>query len=275
MFIDYDTVKAFLDANAIDKKVEIFTRDFFYSIIGRLKWFLALMLVLSEMVFFLREKLINKTSQLIEEINTRFSELIPEYRSWISNEDKMHLMSLGLIILTGIIIRIFCLYKTPIRYDEAFTFIMYVSKSLILGIANYSYFNNHILHTITSHFIYETLGSSLWVVRLTALILGIVLIPAAYIVFKRFANKNIRLLTSSIVAGSFLLIDYSCNARGYTLMTLMAVLSLGALNSYIKNRQLLSIFLFVCFSVLGIYAVPVYLVFTAAFWDIHCYSSVQ
>ena len=56
--------------------------------------------------------------------------------------------------------------------------------------------------------------------RLPALIAGILLIPATYLLFRVISNNLAALLSSALVAVSSPLIEFSTNARGYTTVTL-------------------------------------------------------
>ena len=94
-------------------------------------------------------------------------------------EDRVHLCALLVILLLTIGLRLFFLFQ-PMRYDEANTFIQYASKPLYVRPSDYSLPNNHLFHTFLVHTAYLLLGNKPWVIRLPALIAGILLAPASY-----------------------------------------------------------------------------------------------
>lgn len=204
----------------------------------------------------------------IKKLQNYFSNLITSFLSFFKGigqdfykeirEDKIHFLSFIIIIIVAILIRLFFLNQ-PIRYDEAVTFIDYVKKPLFLGLSDYHFTNNHIFYTFLAHITYILFGNQLWAIRLPALIIGILLISMTYVVGRIYYDKYTALLSSSIVASSSILIEYSVLARGYTLVCFffMAIL---ALVKYLKdNRNSFAWLLFAILSALGFYSIPIML----------------
>lgn len=138
-------------------------------------------------------------------------------------KNKWHLGALFLIFLSGVVARIVHLFQ-PMRYDEAWTYTYYASKSLIRGLSDYSLPNNHLFHTLLVKISVELFGNSPWAIRLPALTAGILLIPAVYLLTRKIANPNAGLLAAAGVASSAPLILYSTNARGYSMIGLLTLL---------------------------------------------------
>ncbi|MBI3600117.1 MAG: glycosyltransferase family 39 protein [Nitrospinae bacterium] len=106
---------------------------------------------------------------------------------------------------------------------------------------------------------YILFGNKTWVIRLPAFFAGILLVPASYLLIRSFYNKHAALLTAGSVASSSLLIEYSTNARGYTLICLFFLLIL-TLAKYLKeNRNSFAWLLFAALSTIGFYTIPVML----------------
>jgi uncharacterized membrane protein len=142
------------------------------------------------------------------------------------------------------------------RYDEAISFDQFASQPLNFLIRDYSVPNNHIFHNILVHFTTRIFGGEPWAIRLPALIAGILLIPVTAWLFKYFFGTLSGLLAAALVAGSSILIEYSINARGYSILTLIFLL-LIALTQYLRRRSNLAGWLaFVVLSAIGFYTIP-------------------
>jgi 4-amino-4-deoxy-L-arabinose transferase-like glycosyltransferase len=104
------------------------------------------------------------------------------------------------------------------RVDEAATWLFYSSKSALYGLVSYTLPNNHVFHTVlvsVSTFIF---GNHPWAIRLPAFVAGVAMIPLSYLAAKRLHGDGAALLTAAFVASSSVLIEFSTNARGYTLV---------------------------------------------------------
>jgi hypothetical protein len=174
------------------------------------------------------------------------------------NLDKSKRYLLLLIFLAALALRLVFLWQ-PIRYDEAFTYLNYASKPLFIGISNYSFPNNHLFHTLLVHFSCLVFGSGLWALRLPAFIAGVLTVPANYAVAYRFSDQDSALMAAGLVACSSFLIEYSTNARGYTLICLFFLLLINlAMYLYCQRNR----FVWLCFAVIsavGFYTIPIML----------------
>jgi 4-amino-4-deoxy-L-arabinose transferase-like glycosyltransferase len=169
--------------------------------------------------------------------------------------DLIPLLVLFGITLLGIFFRYAYLWK-PMGHDETYTFMAFASRGLRIAITDYHLPNNHVFHTILVNLFYELFGGSPAVIRMPALIAGVLIIPATYLIGKIFYNSKIGLVGASIVASLPVLIDYSTIARGYSIMTLFALLII-ALAAYLKDRPNLIVWgIFVLFASLGMYTNP-------------------
>ncbi|MBI4682702.1 MAG: glycosyltransferase family 39 protein [Nitrospirae bacterium] len=191
--------------------------------------------------------------------------VIRNLREAARKEDKIHTYTFILLILLAISVRIFYLFK-PIGPDETNIFESRIYHSLGLqGLINlftgYQLASDHMFNTVLSYLTFKLLGSeqSMWTYRLPALIAGILLVPATYIVVRIFYNKHSALLASGMVAASSYLIRYSTESRGYSFMCLFFFLIL-ALGAYLKeNNKIAGWHLFAILSALGFYTIPIML----------------
>ena len=104
------------------------------------------------------------------------------------------------------------------RVDEAAAWLFYSSKSALYALVSYTLPNNHVFHSMlvsVSTFIF---GNHPWAIRLPAFVAGVAMIPMSYVAAKRFYGEGAGLITAAFVASSSVLVEFSTNARGYTLV---------------------------------------------------------
>jgi len=166
----------------------------------------------------------------------------------ISNSDKLFLIS---IFLIGLFVRV-AFIDQPMRYDESFTYLNYVEnfKKLFL----YSAPNNHVLHTLLTKLNTILFGNEPQVIRLTALIFGLILIPISFFISKKqeFSGYFVALIYATFPY----LILYSTYARGYTILvfsTLIMIYLGDKIIAEAKKRLIISLSLV---SSIGLYAIP-------------------
>jgi hypothetical protein len=154
------------------------------------------------------------------------------------------------------------LYKInqKMDYDEAYTYIAFASKSIWTILSDYHLPNNHIFHTLLVHIAIQITGSGQpWSVRIPAYIAGVLIVPTIYLLARQLYNRPIAILATCLVVINPFLIQYSTNARGYSLLALITILTFG-LGSYLLHRK--NWFAWMLFSVLcalGFFTVPVML----------------
>jgi hypothetical protein len=164
--------------------------------------------------------------------------------------------TLTCILLIGMGLRSYYLSK-PLRFDESWTYLDFASKPLSVGLVNYPVPNNHIFNTLLIHITTSIWGFAPWVMRLPAYWAGILLIAATYRLTRQFYGSYPGILAAGLVAASSHLIEYSVNARGYTLVALLFVCLL-LLASALKNRPNTARWvLFALLGTIGLYTVPI------------------
>ena len=130
---------------------------------------------------------------------------------------------LAIIIICGLILRAGKL-NSPVDYDEAYTVVEFASRSWWTVISDYSLPNNHIFHSLLVRSSLLSLGMHPWSMRIPALLAGLGMIPTAYLLGKTFYSKETGLVSAALVAFFPALVDFSANARGYTLVGLFTLL---------------------------------------------------
>ncbi|GEM_PF-629129 len=182
-------------------------------------------------------------------------------RSTALNNTRSALIPVTLIVIViiGILIRLLFMAR-PMFYDEALTFIEYATISLPRLVARYNTPNNHIFHSVLMWISYHLFNSGEpFIIRLPVFITGILSIPAAYWVGARFYHPRVGLLTAALVAVSLPMIDYSVNARGYSIQVFIILLML-VIAHHVKTRN--NLLLWGAFSILaalGFWTIPVML----------------
>ena len=111
----------------------------------------------------------------------------------------------------------------PMRFDEAYTYNTYASQPWFVAVSKYDEPNNHVLHSLLVHAATRVFGDAPWAVRLPALLAGVLLVPATMLLTASVGGRRSATLAGLLVAISSPLIEYSTNARGYTLVCLCTV----------------------------------------------------
>jgi hypothetical protein len=173
--------------------------------------------------------------------------------------EKKHLLGLLFILIVSCSVRIHFL-SIPVHFDEALTFLKFVSKPSYIGLSSYTSTNNHLFHTFLAHLAYVLLGAKPWMIRLPALVAGILLVPMSYVATRMlYENKNAALLTAALVGGSSSLIRYSVQSRGHSIICLIFLTTL-AIAAHLRKHPDSSLWiLFSVLSALGFYTVPIML----------------
>lgn len=167
-------------------------------------------------------------------------------------------IAIFVLMIMGLFIRWKMIYY-PVWYDEAYTFVKFASRPFRYIITDYSAPNNHIFHSLLVALVYKFAGIHVWALRLPALAAGIFLIPAVFLAGRRMSNSIGGFIAACAVTIAPALVDFSVNARGYTLVCLFAALSFWlALEITNKSRAIFWIMLVLC-SILGFYTIPTYL----------------
>ena len=184
------------------------------------------------------------------------AELKGMFHSTFTREDKWVIFALGVVTLLGLLIRLIQIDRT-VDYDEAYTFIHFASRSLRYIVTDYSAPNNHVFHSLMVYLAYHIFGNHLWALRLPALMAGVLTIPAVYMAGKVFYGRNAALIAAVLVACTPMLVDFSDNARGYTLMCLFSCLILWIAAILRERSSFTGWLLLAVFSALGFYTLPV------------------
>jgi hypothetical protein len=161
------------------------------------------------------------------------------------------------IVLLAVIARIFFVMQ-PFKHDEAYTVAVFANQPLQLALSDYHLPNNHLFHTFLVHLVYSAFGYLQWAVRLPSFVAGVLTVPALYLLSRTLHGRTVAFIAAATAAVMPVLVDFSTQARGYTLLMLFSLL-LFLLGVYVRRRpNLLAWALVVVVVVLGIYTIPIF-----------------
>lgn len=257
-FFPYESVKARIDSMAADGTAEGFDNEAYAGVKAKLRIAGVALLLFAALVAALKNALRRLLYSFFESFGELWRESMESWKSALKTDGRLHVIALCVIVLVSVAVRVYFIDQ-PIRYDEARSFTHYSSRPIYVALSNYSSVNNHLFHTLLVHVFYSILGNEEWVLRLPAFLSGLLLVPATYLAARTLYNKSAAILAAALIGSSSALVEFSTNARGYTLICLLFVclLSLGA---NLKSRGgAASWTLFTIVSALGFYTIPVML----------------
>lgn len=176
----------------------------------------------------------------------------------LAGVERWEWAGMGLTMAVGAGVRL-AQISHGMAHDEAYTFEAFAAESLRFITSNYQLPNNHVFHTILVHFSTRLFGIQPWAVRFPAFLAGALAVPFGFLLARKLYGTPTAVLSAGLLAVCPVLIDYSTNARGYTLVALFALI-LMLLAVYVKEHSNLAAWsTLVVVSGLGFYTVPIML----------------
>jgi hypothetical protein len=165
-----------------------------------------------------------------------------------------------LLVITGIgLVGRLLFIERGVQYDEAYTYIEFARHSFKHVITDYHHPNNHVLHTLLVHFSTRLFGGALWAIRLPAFTAGLLILPAVYLLGRKMFRPWIGLAAAGLLAVAPVMISYSVNARGYTLIALFTLLLFLLADFARAEKNLAAWSLMILVTALGFYTIPIML----------------
>jgi len=183
-----------------------------------------------------------------------------KYLLALKKEDLPHFLILIFLFLEGFALRFAFLFQ-PMCFDESVTYLAYALHPLSYGLSCYVYPNNHLFNTFLVHFTTKIFGNSPWVIRLPAFIAGVLIIPLSYLVVRKLFDKNAAIITAALIVTCSQLIEYSTNARGYSIQALIVLAAIIVSFNLIKKGGLANWVWLTLLFAMGFYAIPTMLYF--------------
>jgi len=113
--------------------------------------------------------------------------------------------------------------------DEILTLVDSVRRPVAQIVATFPSNNQHTLYSVLAHASIALFGDEAWSLRLPAAIFGVATIPALYFLAREFVGRTEALLACLLLAVSYHHVWFSQNARGYTMLAFLAVVSTALL----------------------------------------------
>ncbi len=151
------------------------------------------------------------------------------------------------------------LLQQGMGHDEAYTYIAFAGRSLFVVLTDYHLPNNHIFHTILVWLSTSLFGAQPWAVRLPAYLAGVALIPLAYLAGRALHSRAAGLLAAGFTAALPVLVDFSVDARGYTLLAVFSLLALLTAEAQRRRPTVLGWGVLGLWFGLGLYTLPIML----------------
>ena len=256
--IPFRVFQARVDAMAGDGHADNFTPALFSSLVFKFRLFASLLLVAAAALLAGRRKAARWIERRLDELHRFWADAAGAARAAARADGPVHRALLLTVLAVGTGLRLRYLLQ-PMRYDESATFLEYASRPFYFALSNYSAPNNHLFHTALVRVAYLTFGNEPWAIRIPALVAGVLLIPAAYLAGRMLYNRDAGLLAAGLVASSSILVEYSTNARGYSMLALVFLVLL-ALGAYLaRGGEPGGWQLFAVAGALGFYTIPVML----------------
>ena len=254
----YEVVKPYADSISLRGFVDFFTPAFYERIRLNVRVVGLLLLGAGSVLFAARRRISSAIAGRISALPAEARDLAAFCRP--RQRNRWFTLALTAIIASGALLRLAFLSQPIMSWDEAATFLTYASRPLYIVLSDYSAPNNHVLHTLLVYISYHLFGDALWAIRLPAFIAGILIIPATALVAHRLYGRWSALLSAALTAAAPILVDYSTDARGYTLLGLLFLLAVLCGACLIqKPANGLAWILFVVACALGLYTIPIML----------------
>ena len=205
----------------LGREPEFLTREWAQSVAVRMRVIGAVLVAAGVGLILVRRQAALPTARRVEELRDSVRALYHDVGGLARRfaRDRVDLIVVAVLVLGAAVVRAAHL-DDPMRYDEAFTYVEFGSRSLAVGLTAYPNQNNHLLHTLLVHLTSGAFGDRPWAIRLPAFTAGLALVPAAYVAGRTLYGRVAGLSAAALVAGASPLVEYSANARGYSLVAL-------------------------------------------------------
>jgi 4-amino-4-deoxy-L-arabinose transferase-like glycosyltransferase len=253
-FIPYGVFLARAKAATATGQLSFFTHDFYQAMLLRLRVIGAANLTLGLIVFLFRTRVYKFIGRIFSDSLVLVKGIKVTLKS-VSTIDALSVISL---LSIAAFLRIPLLFQ-PMRYDEAYTFLQYSSRPFYSALSLYNAPNNHLFHTLLVRLAYLVFGNHPWAIRLPALLAGLCMVPATYVAARSLYRGKGALLAAALVASSSILIEYSTNARGYIIVSLLFMLLIPVATYAIRNQNWAAWVLLAIMAALGFYTIPIML----------------
>ncbi len=167
------------------------------------------------------------------------------------------------LLLGGTAVRLAHLAQ-PVHDDEAGAYLNWSAEPLYVTFTKYGAPGNHVLHTALVALSTRAFGDDPWAVRLPALLTGILCLPATFRLVRRLCGPWPALFALALLSASHAAIEYSANARGYSLATLLGLWQTAAVLRAIDKPRWTNWRAVILPTALALYTLPTMIYLAAA-----------
>lgn len=256
--LTYGQIKPAADHLARDGSLEIFTPALHAQL--RPAWLISAVLLMAAGLFWIifRSQSIAYISRCLNWFSAY--SLLSDFQAlartvFSTGGPRIFLWGIAAVLLGSLLLRALYLY-VPMRYDEAYTVVAFAIRPLWNAISDYHLPNNHIFHTLLVHFSLQWFGMNEAAARLPALLAGLLCIPTGYLAGKSLYNRWAGLLAAAWIGFSPIMVIFSTNARGYSLVCLFTLILVGLGNYLRQHTSLVAWCLLAIFTAFGFFTLP-------------------
>lgn len=254
-FLDHATIKHLLDARSGDGYVESYTTAFHARVQHHVRVLVGLLLVCASLSVLLHTALQRGWLHLRLDAGRFRTDL----RAWVRHMKRTmgpwEVAVVLALVAVGASLRA-ALLREAVIYDEAFTCTYYAVRPWYIAISDYSYPNNHILHTLLVKASMALFGWGEVQARMPAFAAGLLAMIACWAWVRTAHGAGAALWSLVFVAFSGPLVEYSALARGYSLTWLILLAGLPIARHFIRTGNRFSGVLLALINALGMWAVP-------------------
>jgi len=118
--------------------------------------------------------------------------------------------------------------------------------------------NNHVLHTLAAKFFIEVFGNHPAVLRMPAILAGVLCMPLIFYVSRRLYGKGLGFVAVSLMAIFPVIILFDTQARGYSMLNFFMLAGIAIVLSIRDKPSLSKIFLLALNNALGLLTIPTF-----------------
>ncbi len=261
--LDHGTVKAALDARSTDGDVESYDAAFHARIQFRLKILAFVALAVAIGLVLVRRAIDRSIHRGAAALRSWWKDVNGSTRALWASIGRWEAVMLVLLLAIAAVLRGARL-ALPVTYDEAFTCTYYAVRPLPVIISDYSYPNNHVLHTLLVKACLGLFGWGEVQARLPAFAAAMLALVLCWIWTRSAFGRAVAMLSLGLCAVAPPLVEYGALARGYSLTWACMLASLLVVRQFARTGNAVAAVVLAAINALGLWAVPVMVYATAA-----------
>jgi Dolichyl-phosphate-mannose-protein mannosyltransferase len=252
----FGTMRGWVDLSAADGAAEPYTPALHLRLQVGAALCGVILVVVGIIAWRLQQSVLGQT--ILAKLNSAWSQSYNEHRHILRRMWALTLRYRWPILLTlliGAIARASIVFE-PIRFDEAISWRDYSIRPLWVVASLYDQPNNHVFHNLVMGLFIRLFGDSLLAIRATSLIASGATLFLVAIIAGRIAGSWASGVAGLFVATNSSFAEYSCYARGYSLLAAFSLMSASLLYLAIVRRNRSAGVWSVVFAAFGLWTIP-------------------